>query len=124
MAQKQIDTYGIKNVNFSLIEKDDERWDEFQKQRFERGFDDSELWSLDYTIARFIAPRIKAFSKNLVSYPCGMTSDEWDEILKTMINAFELISDDEDAWIGNKELEDAVNLGLDNFRKYFFNLWD
>lgn len=31
------------------------------KQRWTRGFDDSELWSLDWTIAKFVLPRLKAF---------------------------------------------------------------
>ena len=32
-------------------------------QRRRRGFDDRELWSLDYTIARYVYPRLKVFNK-------------------------------------------------------------
>lgn len=46
---KKVDPYGIKNVNFSLISKDDNRFEAYKKQRLERGFDDSEMWSLDCT---------------------------------------------------------------------------
>lgn len=51
----------VPNVNFSLINSGDKRWGQFKKQRLTRGFDESETWSLDYTIASFIAPRLKAF---------------------------------------------------------------
>ena len=44
----------IPNICFSLTEKDDEREEKFIKQRIERGFDDSETWGLDHTIASFI----------------------------------------------------------------------
>lgn len=40
---KKVDPYGIKNVNFSLISKDDNRFEAYKKQRLERGFDDSEM---------------------------------------------------------------------------------
>ncbi len=38
---------------------DDKRLEEFQKQRLERGFDESEIWSIDYLIISFALPRIK-----------------------------------------------------------------
>lgn len=42
---------------------------EFKKQRKKRGFDDTELWALDWTIAKFVYPRIKAFRKNFCPKP-------------------------------------------------------
>ena len=51
-GQNKIDVYGIKNVNFSTINVEDTNWNLFEKQRLERGFDDSELWSLDKTISQ------------------------------------------------------------------------
>lgn len=38
---------------------DPKRLEEFQEQRKERGFDDSETWSLDITIVKFMLPRLK-----------------------------------------------------------------
>lgn len=58
-----IDPRGIKNVNFSLGEETDEREPEWKAQRLTRGFDDTEMWSLDCTIAAFIAPRLKVFKE-------------------------------------------------------------
>lgn len=42
------------------LPKEDERLTLFEKQREERGFDDSELWSLDCTLFKFLLPRLKA----------------------------------------------------------------
>ena len=119
----KIDPYGIKNVNFSLIEKDDDCWEEYKAQRIENGFDESELWSLDYTIARFICPRLKQFSEDVISYPTGMTCEEWEDKLKQMVKAFEIIVDDNN-WELDKEQVDVVNNGLDLFREHFFSLWN
>ena len=38
-------------------------------QRRTRGFDDSELWSLDYTIMRFAIPRLHALERMVHGYP-------------------------------------------------------
>jgi hypothetical protein len=119
--ESKIDTYGIENVNFSMIEKDDDRWELFKQQRLERGFDDSELWNLEFTIAKFILPRLIAFRQDLISHPCGMTSKEWEAVLDTMIYSFDAIVKDD------KELHDnfeKVKVGLDNFINYYFDLWD
>lgn len=55
------DPYNIPNVCFSLIKQDDKRWDKYEQQRIERGFDDSETWSLRDTIAKFIIPRLERY---------------------------------------------------------------
>lgn len=116
----RIDPYGVKNVNFSLIDPDDDRWDEFEEQRLKRGFDDSELWNLYYTIAGFILPRLKAFREETVSYPAGMTREQWESILDEMIVAFELIYEDKCDSESNKKIEQ----GIKTFAKYFRGLWN
>jgi hypothetical protein len=58
---KRKDPQGIPNVCFSLISERDSRNKAFKKQRLERGFDDSETWCLDLTIAKFIIPRLERF---------------------------------------------------------------
>ena len=50
-------------MNFSLISQDHPKWDKFTKQRLERGFDDSETWNLDLTIAKFVLPRLESFKE-------------------------------------------------------------
>jgi hypothetical protein len=118
------DPYGIPNVCFTLIDETDERWDEYEKQRLERGFDVSETWSFDATISKFIYPRLKVFledTKRLGVHPASLNSvDDWVAIIEKMIKGFELLTldriktDDE-----NKIIEEALDL----FREYFHSLW-
>lgn len=115
---KDLDSYNIPNVNFTLIDRGDKRWDDFKQQRLERGFDDSETWALDCTIAKFIEPRLRRFKEIKAGYPAIMSEEKWDDILDKMIYAFECINKDTIS-----DNEDSVDEGLDLFRKYFFNLW-
>jgi hypothetical protein len=102
-------------------------------QRRNRGFDDSELWSLDYTCAKLMAPRLRAF----IDYGiCGVPSklaepsieegtDEWREILEKIQKAFQAIVDCDSAMymLTDKEHKE-IEEGLDLFREYFFHLWN
>ena len=45
----------------TTLKNDDERLQRYRDQRDARGFDDTETWSLDNTIARFIGPRLKRY---------------------------------------------------------------
>ena len=118
---EQRDPYGIKNVCFSLINEDDDRWEKYTKQRLERGFDNSELWNLDGTIAKFIYPRLKAFVENSNGiYPDGVEEEEWKSILDKMVKGFELISSDRIKTDDEEKLESEA---LELLCKYFFCLW-
>ena len=77
---KDIKYLGVPNVCFSLTNKDDDREEKFSKQRIERGFDDSETWSLRDTIANFILPRLKAFNEITFSRPADLEDiSEWND---------------------------------------------
>jgi hypothetical protein len=108
----------------------------FQKIFF--GYSDCDLWNLDHHLAEIILPRLKSFKK---SKRHGVPGDlcpldqtdaefekvikEWEEIIDTMIKAFELIINDE--WHTSKEMleqERLIKIGLDNFAKYYRGLWD
>lgn len=106
----------------------------YTKQYDKRGFDNTELWSLDFSIAKFILPRLKEFRKVCNGAPYGgedckfettednfMTVQGWKDCLQKMIDAFQLIVD-YDAW-GDDRKQEIVEEGLDVFRKYFHNLW-
>ena len=55
----------LNNINFSVAdevyEKDLATREMYKQQRFEQGFDDTETWHMDRTIALFIIPRLKKF---------------------------------------------------------------
>jgi len=123
---KMLDPIGITNVNFSvpLSNPTEERLEEFRKQRLERGFDDTETWNLDNTIALFIVPRLKRFKEVTDCYPYGYESIEnWKEAIQKMIDGFELWIT-HDKWDHrdvekHKKVDEAIQL----FAKEFKALW-
>lgn len=124
------DLLGRENVNFSLVEpeENDERAKKFKEQRMTRGFDDSETWSLDSTIAKFLVPRLKAFKECKNGYPARMTEKKWNKILDEMIEGFELyLTHDEWELCQDKNIYNEkslkVNKALKHFSKYFYDLW-
>lgn len=124
------DLLGRENVNFSLVmpEEQDERAMKFKEQRMTRGFDDSETWNLDMTIAKFLVPRLKAFKECENGHPAGMSEKKWDKILDEMIEGFELHCT-KDEWefdmdINTRNEKKAkVDKALKHFSKYFHDLW-
>lgn len=93
-------------------------------QRFRRGWDDSETWSLDYTTACFMLPRLRRFREIRKSYPNGLTSEEWDAILDEMIFAMNYIVRCENEWVSYDQDEaERVQKGLELFGEHFRNLW-
>lgn len=93
-------------------------------QRLRYGFDDSDTWSLDMTMAKWLVPRLKRFQKLSIGVPeFEMTQVEWSTILYKMIVAFELIANqyeaDEPLWHNDPRVEEGLNL----FRKYYLSLW-
>lgn len=80
-----------------------------------------ELWGLDYTIAKFVCPRLKAFKKICDSYPSNLSSfKEWQETLDKMILAFELLYEDR---LYSDEEQIKINEGLKLFAEYYQYLW-
>ena len=65
--------------------ENDDRQEEWYNQRKENGFDDSETWNLQTTIAKFALPRLKWFKERHYDHPCDITFEKWDEILDNMI---------------------------------------
>lgn len=56
-------------------------WQMF-RQRWTRGWDDSETWSLDSTLAEWLAPRIRRFIEVNIGIPaeyCDEGGECWDE---------------------------------------------
>lgn len=90
-------------------------------QRHTRGWDDSDTWSLDWTLAHWLLPRLKRFKELNDGFPHPFTEEEWDGVLDKMIKAFEIIVGAE-CWDGDMDMNE-VNEGLDLFRKHFIDLW-
>ena len=81
----------------------------YKRQRIERGFDDTELWSLDRTIAKYVLPRLIEFKKVANGYPPNFDSfEEWIAVIDKMIYSFDHIANQEKY---DEELE--KELGID-----------
>lgn len=93
------------------------------------GFDPSETWNLDQTIANFVLPRLQHFRDNVHGHPSNMTEDEWMEVLDKMIFSFEASVYDyadldvEDIAKQKKKFK-IIQEGFELFGMHFMNLWD
>lgn len=106
-------------------------------QRRTRGFDDRELWSLDYTIAKFVYPRLRAFREQSPVTPCisinpeqaptkeewAAADKEWDAIMDEMVEGFRLMAEESACWDGDPVSLAKVDQSLDLFREWFHGLW-
>jgi len=88
-------------------------------QRIFRGYSDPEWWDLDYALARWIIPRLEHLRKHSTGFPPDLGEHTWDNILMDMLLAFKVIKK-----YGRWSNEELVEKGLDQFRKYYFYLWD
>jgi hypothetical protein len=118
-------------------------------QRRTRGFDDSDMWGLDYSLAKLILPRLQVFYKRaqdpriISGYPidldpcypseCNQNHDpnvaykNWLKILKDMCYSFESIILEEECFEYDAQRQtDWVRLqrGLNYFSTYYRNLWE
>lgn len=81
-----------------------------------------ELWNLDYTVAKFILPRLIKFKENSSGFPGydeADTMDKWQDILQKMITAFEYIVTDDDWWIDDPSYDysECLHVETDNVAK-------
>lgn len=106
-------------------------------QRRIRGWDDSEIWSLDVTHAQWILPRLQRLLEVKNGYPSEFSNpdddmddsglERWRGILSKMVRAFDLIAQkwDDAEWQENAEAPEyrEIEDGLVLFAKYHGNLW-
>ena len=102
-------------------------------QKKTRGYSDIELWNLDITFAEWILPRLKEFKARTDGYPGDVaTFEEWQEMLDTMIKAFELyikdfnemtVTNDEEVLKLMEEEGKIMKEGFELFGKRFVSLW-
>ena len=122
----------LNNINFSVAdevyEKDLATREKYKQQRFEQGFDDTETWHMDRTIALFIIPRLKKFIELNNGIPTGETVESYNEKLNFIISAFETyyatnkyyesVDDAE-----RKQLTDDVKQAVEYLSKLWFEMW-
>ena len=130
--QLSIKSEGLSNICFSvaneIYEKDPAKIEQYRQQRFERGFDDTETWHMDRTMALFIIPRLKRFIEVNNGIPNGETEESYDEKIKFIISAFEnyYVSDKYFNSVDieeRKKLTDDVRQAVDYLSKLWLELW-
>ena len=99
-----------------LLQETDDRYAKELKQLQEEGICDSELWSLDTTIIKFILPRLKAFYEVSVN---TVKDDEFHADILRIIECFEVY----EAGVMQDNISEMMEEGLDLLRKVFRGLW-
>jgi uncharacterized protein YqcC (DUF446 family) len=130
--QLSIKPEALKNINFSVAdevyEKDPESREKYKQQRFEQGFDDTETWHIDRTLALFIIPRLKRFIEVNNGIPNGETVESYNEKLNFIINAFENYYATDRYYQSTdsaerKQLTDDVRKAVGLLSNLWFELW-
>jgi hypothetical protein len=79
--------------NFSIAQEvypnEPEKLEKYKKQRDERGFDDTETWHLDKTLALFLIPRLERFIQLNNGFPSGETEESFNEKLNFILKSFQ-----------------------------------
>ncbi len=130
--QLSIKPEGLNNICFSVAddvyEKEPEQKEKYRQQRFLNGFDDTETWHMDRTMALFIIPRLKRFMEVNNGIPLGETEESYDEKLRFIIQAFENYYATDQYYNSldieeRKKLTDDVRLAVEYLSKLWFELW-
>jgi hypothetical protein len=94
-------------------------------QRLFRGYSDNEWWNFKHEMSHWAIPRLKALRANHHGTPCTgyddcTSNEEWNAILDQVIEAFQLVDDDE--WSDANDTK--IKTGLELFATYFTTMWD
>jgi hypothetical protein len=127
--EKLVSKWSLKEPLF--LDKKDDRYESQLKQLKERGFSDTETWSLFTVIAEFVLPRLERFKEIKGGYPSDLTERKWNIILNKMIFAFEWAIMDGEMTKEYMDLSDKerkanwkkYDEGMDLFAEWFMALW-
>lgn len=102
-------------------------------QRATRGYDDSMLWSLDYSLAKLTVVGVQAMRKWKNGYPSEFAEPEhggngggweaWDDILRRIEEGFQVWLD-EDGWFDKPDQEAKFKEAMELYAHWFNALWD
>jgi len=95
----------------------------FWWQRVTRGWDDSETWNLDRSLAKLILPRLKRYKEISIAFPADLTEVQWNEYLDKMIFSFEFSASKHGDYSGSDDEYEKYQEGLDLFAEYYTMLW-
>ena len=102
-----------------VLTSDDKHYKEYKKDYQQRGFDDSVTWSLDYSLMRWLSPRLQRF---LEVSEDGIVDDKLHKDIREILKGFNLaLSDDFEDF--NKEQVEQVDKSFELLAKNYKALW-
>ena len=117
-------------TNFSIAEdvyaNDPNKLQKYKEQIISQGFDDTETWHLDKTLALFLLPRLKRYIKVNNGFPSGETEASYNEKLIFIVKSFEeYYKDDTDKQSLEIEKERLINAkkAVNILSELWFDLW-
>lgn len=108
-------------------------------QRFKRGYAWSDTWDMDYWFVETVKPMLEHLLKHHCGYPGDITNEEWESILKEMIECLSVMEEesamehlgityDDYSLDSAKRVSELMNTNKDRFfelfSKWFYGLWD
>lgn len=98
--------------------KEDKRYFDFKQQRKYHGFDDTELWNLDNTLAKWLLPRIVRFREiDVVA-----RDKEWENDLDNIVDALSMLADE--SLLPTLKDKEYMQNGLNLLAKNIFGFWN
>lgn len=119
MKKIDIKELDVPNICFSLTKEDDTREELFKQQRIERGFDDSETWSLDGTFSKFMLPRLERYRE--ITKDMFDEQDDFNTKIDELIESLKLHTHC-DGYISN-ETREQIKKGLRHLPEIYLGLW-
>lgn len=98
----------------------------FWWQRWTRGWDDSETWSMDSSLAKIILPTLQVYQDMNTMFPWSLTMETWNKIIAEMVWGFQWFADGKQhTYDYNKEADQAnrAHDAIELFAKYYKYLW-
>lgn len=117
----------MKKKNKNKKKKWIDSFEEAQKEskKLSKNIPKEELWSLDMTICRYAAPRIKAYlrtAEEIKFTPGNLSNKKWVNILKKIDWAVTMGSCN-DSFSLSEEDQKKLDKGMKLFYEYFHSLW-
>jgi hypothetical protein len=116
--------------NFSVAEEvycdEPEKLEKYKRQREQNGFDDTETWHLDKTVALFLLPRLKRYIQVNNGFPNGETEESFNKKLNYIIKSFEEYYQDDNVEVSlelEKERLSNAKKAVAILGELWFDLW-
>lgn len=93
-------------------------------QRAFRGYDDREIFNLDYEFCKRYLKILEHLKQTHVGHPYNISDNDWETILQEMINHLDYIYTNMFEWENSDSVQKSKDSFMDLFKEYFFDLWN